>query len=168
MTDWNRAYLDAMGVPIWTPRDLHSDGVVEDLPQPSDSSKEFISSQTQASPVVIQVTSVIGNNAASHLLVISDKLNLQQASKDFQQLQNAWLQWTGTQLPMALVQVSEQGQSLQEFKQAVVVADSELLAMVSQSESVEHLQSPALSLAEPQSKKAWWQFFQELAVKVSN
>lgn len=118
MSRWNKAYLDALEVPVWVPLRSSADDVIVDEGTVKDdaSSLEKVPETTTRNPVTAstvanaepqttsQYISLHGDKHAKFAFVIDANMDLKSALSTFKQLQFAWQAWLDESLSAVLIQ----------------------------------------------------------------
>ncbi len=154
---WNQAYLDAVGVPRWIPRqsDEEIEAVVEEKSTPLEvivekSTAAETSNEPQSS---LGIKALVNNPDAKLAILVSQHENKADLQKAWKQLKFAWKQWQNEELPASLFQLnSESTYSLDNLEsQQLIVIDT-----CNQSGQIQKIEAPAML----NDKKAWWQLLQ--------
>ena len=169
MSQWNRAYLDAIGVPVWVPRQLprhltetsssHATQVEE-----ASVAYEIKHNPTEECAVIEKVVEqnkhyisrVIDQEKASYSLIVGESCDTELAKQAYQQLQYAWRAWQESEFPMSLYQLSAEGVGIGASPGTLVLAGLNLM-------ETNAIKAPELTLDNPSNKRKWWQLLQQLA-----
>ena len=164
MTVWNRSYLEAMSIPVWVSRQEAVARVataqVEAEVEPN------VAESPAEQAATFGFVSVAGDVQAKICILITDEQDLQQAKSNFQLLTQAWKQWQGTDLPVALLQLVEQDETSANTVSIDNLKEKQLLLSSNQTIELPALpvkQVVSLNWQSASDKKAWWQFLQTLA-----
>jgi len=173
MTNWNRAYLDALEVPVWVPLSVHKkDKAVQTKVEPgadaavlspeatesSASESSVTESKSEVNNEVVALAFVQGDQQADFIFVVSKDADKSQAQATLKKLELAWRLWLEQPFSAAIAQVSEPSDSttsIEECRGKVIACDL--------SDSLEHPSIPAPHLDFFLSnKKDWWSLLQRL------
>lgn len=165
MTAWNRSYLEAIGLPVWVSRQAAVAESDSSVNKTQAESKNAIQSEAK-SDTSISFAILSGNPQSKTCLLVTADQDLNLVQKNFKVLEQVWMQWQGTELPLSLAQLVEQGDSEAGFQPVQSLKDKRLLLSSSQplqltDFSVEH--TPSLNWQSPNDKKDWWRLLQSLA-----
>lgn len=174
MTDWNRDYLSAMGVPLWVPRQSQlvekkeESSQHQQLPDGEQASKEALNQ-------VLSMVAISGKQEQPFAIIIDEKANINQAKQAFQQLQYAWQQWTDSELPVTLFQLSQQPSeqrsesavSMDEFNGKLMVS-ANFAEQLCVEPNDKLMLVPELLVMENthQHRKKWWETLQQIDEQV--
>lgn len=168
MTVWNRSYLEAIGLPVWVSR---QGAVVDTTSSVHDVHTETKSELSAEASVDIRHETNVGfvllsgNTQAKAFLLATANEDLEQLQKNFKVLQQVWTQWQDTELPLALVKLVEQSDSITDFESVKSLKGKRVLLSTNQpaelaSLTIEHV--PSLNWQSADDKKGWWQLLQSL------
>lgn len=178
MSTWNRSYLEAIGLPVWVSRqaavsitvsekiEVKAEADVEPKTEAQEKVKEKVQTKAEVQTTAasnLGFISVAVNPQAKAYILITLEQDLKQAQSNFQLLKQAWKQWQNTELPLALVQLVEQGDSTLKSEPINELKDKQLLLSSNQTVNLPHLtveSAPALNWQSASDKKAWWQLLQ--------
>ncbi|WP_223668421.1 hypothetical protein [Kangiella shandongensis] len=157
MSQWNKAYLDALEVPVWVPLNAHE--TAKEQEASSGPAPEPEASQTRE-PLKLKLLQ--GDNRAKFAFVISEDEDLKTALLTFQQIQFAWQAWLDKPLPAALLQTV----SLSDSDDNLIGIEDFHGQLIDCRQSANALERAALSAPtfdfKQADKKAWWQLLQRL------
>lgn len=170
MSHWNRAYLDALEVPVWVPLD---DQVEENADAKIEPSKpNSLENSASIDATALEVEQVVtphleadylrfleGEPSADFVFLIPKNADPVSSRASFRQLELAWKAWLDQPFTAAIAQLSEQSEQAQLVESCpgtIILCGAELAA-------VEHpsVQAPSLDSLQNQ-KKEWWGLLQRL------
>lgn len=173
MSHWNRAYLDALEVPVWVPL---NDQAEENIAGNPDGSSEEKAGQTQAATQEKAINSesedsatppvegdyirfLQGDSSADFVFVIPKNADQASCTTSLRQLELGWKAWLDQPFIVAVAQLTEQSehsQKLETCRGKIIICGDELT-------SIEHPSIPAPALDSLQAhKKDWWSLLQRL------
>lgn len=176
MSHWNRAYLDALEVPVWVPL---NDQTEEKTVRNPDGSSDEKAGQMQAATQENAVSSdtvpaeeiptapaeydyirfLQGDSSADFVFVIPKNADQASCTASLRQLELAWKAWLEQPFIVAIAQLTEQSehsQKLETCRGKIIICGDELT-------SIEHPSIPAPALGSLQAhKKDWWSLLQRL------
>lgn len=167
MTVWNRSYLEAIGLPVWVSRQV--DDSVSSVSDGSTEEAVKVRPQAQAQPqpeTRMDYVHVSGNPQSKVYLLVTADQDLQKLQDNFKALEQAWKQWQGSDLPLALVTLVEQSDATTGSESVQSLEGKRVLLSTNQSFELASLsveQAPDLNWQSPKEKKGWWQLLQSLA-----
>lgn len=158
---WNQAYLDAVGVPRWVPREveetvtdeasvkamLEADSAVKDAPE-----------QTAVTVEAPGVKALVNNPNAKFSIIVSEQQQKAELQKAWKQLKFAWKQWQHQDFPASLYQFDSSS------SYSITQLQSNSLLLVDTSHQLEDesvISAPKLF----EDKKAWWELLQQVSSK---
>ncbi len=157
---WNNAYLDAVDVPRWIPREIDTAEVGSDdkVVNASAESVQIQSSETSIDEPVHGVKALVNNPKAKFAILVSDEMPKADLQKAWKQLKFAWKQWQNQEFPASLFQLSlESDFSLSKLeKQDLLIIDT-----TKKSNQPQKISAPKLL----EDKKMWWQLLQQVTDK---
>ncbi|AOE49407.1 hypothetical protein [Kangiella sediminilitoris] len=158
MSHWNKAYLDALEVPVWVP--LHDHTSTKDDNPTSEKSEDTAKVEAE---VAYKFKRLHGEESARIAFLIPKEMDLKTALITFQQLQFAWKAWLEQPLSAALFQEVEANENdssglldIESFGGQVIDC-----SQGEQELDLPTLAGPAFNFKEA-DKKAWWQLLQRL------
>lgn len=158
MSQWNKAYLEALEVPVWVPL---SDPDVEKEQEPVSESVQ----QTEVSQDSehFRFKLLHGDSKAKFAFVISADDELKAALGTFQQIQFAWQAWLDEPLSAALFQAVASSESGDDELIDIESFKGQLIDCRQSDEALEQasLSAPVLNFKHV-DRKAWWQLLQRL------
>lgn len=173
MSNWNRAYLDALEVPVWVP--LNDQGTENSAAETSNQSAETTES---VSGDGLTYNLIAGQSDASLVFVVSEDLASKVISETLRQLQIGVKQWIEQPMSAAVVQVESTGRQQSEARQSgtrqLVELDSIQGQLIdcrqAEEQQTEKLEQPSVigSVKGPifdltkANKKDWWLLLQRL------
>lgn len=162
MTVWNRSYLEAIGLPVWVSRQAavaEADSSVNETHADSKSA-----TQSEAKPDIgIGFVTISGNSQSKTCLLVTAEQDLNLIEKNFKVLEQVWLQWQGTELPLALAKLVELRDAEADFKPVQSLKNKRLLLSTDQPAELANLTTehvPSLNWQSADDKKGWWQLLQ--------
>lgn len=161
MSHWNRAYLDALEVPVWVPL---CDQAGQELSK--EPSQELVQNKSsQSMPMADDSTSdhyfrlVSGNTDADLLFVVPDDIERATISDTLKQLEFAWRCWTEQPFSAAVLQQTPSNDSPVNLEGLRGM----LINCCSEADKLELPATPAPMFNLKQaSKKDWWLLLQRL------
>lgn len=168
MTHWNRAYLDALEVPVWVPLSVQEEekvaqpkvepGADAAALSPEVAESNATESNSEVNNEVVALAFIQGDKQADLLFVVSKDADKSQAQATLKKLELAWRLWLEQPFSAAIAQVSEPSDSttsIEECRGKVIACDL--------SDSLEYPSIPAPHLDFSLSnKKDWWSLLQRL------
>lgn len=176
MSHWNRAYLDALEVPVWVPLNDQAEESTNPKVEPSESRPQATSASADAVKVEAEeaaesnidsapniegdfIRILQGEASADFVFVIPKSADPASCKASIRQLELAWKAWLDQPFTAAIAQLSEQSehaQSVESCRGKIILCGSELT-------SFEHpsIQAPSLDALQSQ-KKEWWSLLQRL------
>lgn len=167
MPNWNRAYLDALEVPVWVPlhdqvpdnnHALDSKGeTVDETPEPQKSSSV---EGFKSDDALTKLALLEGQPSADFVFVVSSDVDASQYRAAMKQFEFAWRTWLEQPFSAAVAQLSDQpseGQALEAFRGKFIACGCDL-----SSHDIPSLSAPSLVLSKA-NKKDWWSLLQRLA-----
>jgi hypothetical protein len=155
MSHWNRAYLDALEVPVWVPL---CDQAGQESPQEHEHKES-------PQPIADDVTSdyyfqlVSGNLNAALLFVVPDEVEGVVISETLKQLEFAWRCWTEQPFSAAVLQRTSSKDNFVDLEKLKGM----LINCCPETEQLELPATPAPVFDLKQaSKKDWWLLLQRL------
>lgn len=160
MNQWNKAYLDALEIPVWVPLNDQTEEKSAAAVEAESSAQTETPAEAESTTSVEQFQLLYGEKNAPFVFVVSDELSRDAVLKTLQQLQFAWQAWLDQPLFAALVQ----------FVKADTAESFELETMGGQiidcRSSEQPLEPPCISGPtfdlNAADKKAWWALLQRL------
>ena len=115
MTQWNRAYLDALEVPVWVPLSVQEEekSVQSKGNEPSADttglSSEVAESNTEAhtKDEVTALAFIQGDQQADFIFVVSQDADKSQAQATLKKLERAWRLWLEQPFSAAIAQIND-------------------------------------------------------------
>ncbi|RDX37115.1 hypothetical protein DZA50_02705 [Kangiella sp. HD9-110m-PIT-SAG07] len=170
MSHWNRAYLDALEVPVWVPlndqRKIKADDKIAEkaaaqpASQPASAGSEREAVNTTADVVSSEfITFLKGDVSADYIFVVSKSANPDNCASSMKQLEFAWKSWLDQPLSAALAQISE----MSEQSHAIDTCRGKVIVCGDEIDYIEHpsISAPDLELSQA-NKKDWWGLLQRL------
>ncbi|WP_343986881.1 hypothetical protein [Kangiella japonica] len=169
MSHWNRAYLDALEVPVWVPLNDQAEENVES-PQvekvQTQSRDDIVSADTEPSKETVArpvegdyIRYLKGEPSADFVFVIPKDAVQDSCIASLRQLELAWKAWLDLPFTAALAQLSENT----EHSQTVESCRGKLIMCGGGQTPIEHpsISAPALDSLQAH-KKDWWSLLQRL------
>lgn len=103
------------------------------------------------------------SSQAKAYLLVTAKEDSEQLQNNFKVLQQAWKQWQDTELPLALVKLVEQSDSMTDFESIQSLKGKRVLLSTDQPAELANLTSehiPSLNWQSANDKKGWWKLLQ--------
>ena len=106
-----------------------------------------------------------GSSQAKAYLLVTAKQDSEQLQNNFKVLQQAWKQWQDTELPLALVKLVEQSDSMTDFESIQSLKGKRVLLSKDQPAELANLTTehvPSLNWQSANDKRGWWKLLQSL------
>ncbi len=177
MTQWNRAYLDALEVPVWVPlsvqeeeKSVQSKGTESKGNEPSADttglSSEVAESNTEAhtKDEVTALAFIQGDQQADFIFVVSQDADKSQAQATLKKLERAWRLWLEQPFSAAIAQINDPSSQSQTPESTSLIEECRgKIIACDLSDSLEHPSIPAPHLDfSHNNKKDWWSLLQRL------
>lgn len=156
---WNQAYLDAVGIPRWVPRET-AEEASENPAQASEVVVDVVleTKEPNEAKAHLAVKALVNNPEAKFAILVDEKEAKADLQKAWKQLKFAWKQWQNQDFPASLFQLdSESTYELSALEQQNII----LVDTSSQSQQTQKVSAPKLL----SDKKQWWQLLQEVHEK---
>lgn len=168
MTVWNRSYLEAIGLPVWVSRQgpvADSMSSVKDADTESKSESSAEATVDGGNVASFGFVRLSGSSQAKAYLLVTAKEDWEQLQNNFKVLQQAWKQWQDKELPLALVKLVEQSDSITDSESVQSLKGKRVLLSTDQPAELANLTTehvPSLNWQSANDKKGWWQLLQSL------
>jgi len=160
MSNWNRAYLDALEVPVWVPlSDTVNDSTPTKVQQPASLKADSLGDSAEPGLRTESYQLISGNINADIVFVVPSDINTASIDKTLKQLQFAWKAWTEQPFSAAVIQETQS-------HDPSIDLDTVKGKLIDCRQDVDKLETP--SIAAPHfdlnqaSKKDWWWLLQRL------
>lgn len=166
MTNWNRAYLDALEVPVWVPLNDQEPENTKSLDANNEAAaataeaKESVTSQSLSNDTATTLVLLEGQVNADFIFVVPHDAELTQCRAALKQFEFAWRTWLEQPFSAAIAQLSAQsdeGHSIEALGGKLIACGQDL-----SSQDVPSIPAPHLNLSQA-SKKDWWSLLQRLS-----
>ncbi|NVJ65410.1 MAG: hypothetical protein HWE16_02905 [Gammaproteobacteria bacterium] len=162
---WDQAYLDAVGVPRWVPREIELAGAESEVEAESKADLQISTAEKTAESVInnppnvkLGVKALVNNPKAKFAILVDSKQPKAELQQSWKQLKFAWKQWHNQEFPASLFQLDTESEfSLTQLEQQNLL----LIDTTEQSQQSQKITATPLL----QDKKSWWQYLQQAADK---